>query len=172
MFPDPHESLSIFAEVSIALAGFSGIVIAFGFRSAKSLSTLEIRRLANLFMLSGFTFTTSLLAISLLHITNTRPETFWSIGSGIVFVLGTSWLIWDIHKVRTLLSEGASINMALVTIFDSLATIVLLLQLYICISVHEPWPFFIALTLITVGAFQQFILLVYMRVRVGATDDA
>jgi hypothetical protein len=51
--PEPHDTLSIFAEVAIALAGFSGIVIAFGRRSIGSLSTLEFRRLSNLFTLSG-----------------------------------------------------------------------------------------------------------------------
>ncbi|MFT5501371.1 MAG: hypothetical protein ACI88G_001508 [Woeseiaceae bacterium] len=29
--PDPHETLSVFAEVSVALAGFSGIAIPFEF---------------------------------------------------------------------------------------------------------------------------------------------
>jgi len=32
MTADPHATLAIFAEVSVALAGFSGIVIAFGGR--------------------------------------------------------------------------------------------------------------------------------------------
>ncbi len=171
MPPDPHETLSIFAEVSIALAGFSGIVIAFGYRSVEVLSALEVRRLANLFMLSGFALIVSLLGMSILHVANTQPESLWSLGSGLVFVLGTVWLLRDISKVRGLASEGEPINLALVTAFDSLAAIALLLQLYNAFVMHEAWPFFLALTLITAGAFQQFILLVHMRIRVRSSQD-
>ena len=159
MFADPQESFSIFAEVSVALAGFSGIVIAFGSQSFTNLSRLEVRRLANLFMLSGFVLTFSLLAISVLHITTISPELLWSIASGLVFLLGMTWLAWDIYKVRSLLAEGVDINLILVTIFDSIAFVVLLLQLYNCFFLYQSWPIFIALTLITGGAFQQFILL-------------
>ncbi len=163
MNPDPHESFSIFAEVSIALAGFSGIIIAFGYRSFDTLSALELRRLANLFMLSGFVLVASLLAISVLHTTGIRNELFWGVASGTVFVMGTIWLVWDVYRVRSLAREGADINLLLVTIFDSLAAIALGLQLYNALFMCESWPVFVALTLITVGAFQQFILLVHMR---------
>lgn len=171
MLPDSHESFSIFAEVAIALAGFSGIIITFGFRSAENLSPLEVRRLANLFILSGFVLIASLLAISLLHVTDIRPEIFWSAGSGIVFLLGTSWLGWDIYKVRLLTRGGAVINVALVAIFDSLGVMVLLLQLHNCFSMHTSWPIFVALTLVTAGAFQQFILLVHMRMQSKKADN-
>jgi hypothetical protein len=170
MLPDPHESLTIFAEVSVALSGFSGIVIAFGSRSIEALSALEARRLANLFMLSGFALIVSLLAISLLYIPNVQPHIFWSVGSGLILVLGTAWLIGDVYKVLGLSKAGTSINFTVVTIFDSLAAIGLLMQLYNIVWTQAPWPFFLALTLITVGAFQQFILLVKMRIRVQPLD--
>jgi hypothetical protein len=93
VIPDPHESLSIFAEISIALCGFSGIVIAFGSRSLEALTALERRRLANLFMLSGCVLIVSLFAISLRHAARIPPDIFWSPGCGLILFLGTIFLL-------------------------------------------------------------------------------
>ncbi len=172
MLPDPADSLSIFAEVAIALAGFSGIVIAFSRNSVEAYSALEVRRLANLFMLSGFVLLSALLGIALLHTADLSSTLYWSMFSGLILLLGTIWIVWDIRKVRQLAAEGASINTFLVVVFDSLASLALLLQLYNTIYLQQSWPVLVALTFITAGAFQQFILLVHMRLVVRATNDA
>ena len=65
--PEPAETLSLFAELSVALAGFSGIVIVLGRRQSGQLSRLELRRLANLFTSALLTLLTSLSALTLLH---------------------------------------------------------------------------------------------------------
>ncbi|MGI9327437.1 MAG: hypothetical protein ACR2PZ_19620 [Pseudomonadales bacterium] len=164
--PDPHETLSIFAEIAIALAGFSGIVIAFGQRSMESLSPLEMRRLSNLFTLSGMLLCCSLLGASLLHLNIAEPSLFWRWASAAVFLVGTPWLIRDVVKVTRLeQAERAQVNLALLTFFNTLAVCMLVLQLINTVRIKEPWPFFLALTLITAGAFQQFILLVRMRIQ-------
>jgi len=164
--PDPHDTLSIFAEVAIALAGFSGIVIAFGRRSVGSLSTLEVRRLSNLFTLSGIVLTFSLVGVSLLHVDGVDPALFWSWFSGAAFIVCAPWLLRDVVKVARLeKEEKAQVNILLLTFFNSLAVIVLVLQLVNWLFLNERWPFFLALTLITAGAFQQFILLVRMEIR-------
>jgi hypothetical protein len=164
--PEPHDTLAIFAEVAIALAGFSGIVIAFGRRSIGSLSTLEFRRLSNLFTLSGMVLLFSLLCVSLLHLNIAAPALFWSWCSAAVFTLGTPWLIVDVVRVTRLeKSEKSQINILVLIFFNSLAVSVLTLQLINWFLIKEPWPFFLALTLITAGAFQQFILLVRMGIQ-------
>ena len=165
MAADPHASFSIFAEVSVALAGFSGIVMAFGHQRLENLSALEVRRLANLFMFSGFVLIASLLSIALLHSSEEIPDLFWPAFSALIFVFGTTWLAYDIYKVRQLSAAGAHINLTLVTLFDSLAALILTLQFYNCLWLQQTWPTFVALTLITAGAFQQFILLVQMHMR-------
>lgn len=48
---DADQTIRIFAEFAAALAGFSGIIIAFGQRSRGSLSKLEFRRLILCFFL-------------------------------------------------------------------------------------------------------------------------
>ena len=164
--PDPHDTLAIFAEVSVALAGFSGIVIAFGQRSLGSLSTLEIRRLSNLFSLSGLALVLSLVAISLLHIEALDHSSLWRGASAIVFLLVTPWLILDLVKVRRLdPRERAGVNLYLLSFFDSLAAAMLILQLANCFLIVAAWPFFLGLALVVAGAFQQFILLVRMGFR-------
>lgn len=161
---DPHSTLSIFAEVSVAIAGFSGIVIAFGHRSASAFSKLEIRRLSNLFTLSGLALTISLTGVALLHLNLPDPSVLWRWGSAIVFVLAAPWLAWDLAKVSRLeKAEKAGVNSFVLLTFNTLAFAMLILQLINSILIMESWPFFLALVLIIVGAFQQFILLVRME---------
>ena len=165
--PDIQETLSTFAEISIALAGFSGIVITFGRRSTDALSPLEVRRLSNLFILSGMVLVLSLVGISLLH-SGLNPEIITLWGSGCLLLLVTPWLIWDVITVYRLeRSERALINSYILHFFNSIAAGMLLLQLANVLLIRSPWPFFLALVLIVVGAFQQFILLV----RMGFADD-
>ena len=164
--PQPHETLSIFAEVSVALAGFSGIAIAFGRRSLGSLSRLEVRRLSNLFILSGLVLLSSLLMISLLHLDLASADILWRGGSAILFLMATPWLAWDVVRVTRLeRSEKSEVNRLILYSFDSLAVAVLALQLVNLVYIIAPWPFFLALTLAVAGAFQQFILLVRMGIR-------
>jgi hypothetical protein len=171
--PDPHDTLAIFAEVSVALAGFSGIVIAFGRRSIGSLSKLEKRRLSNLFTLSGLVLTISLTGASLLHLNLSDLNVLWRWGSAALFFFGTPWLASDILKVHRLeKSEKAQVNPALLYTFNSLAVAMILLQLVNWIFISESWPFFLALVLIVAGAFQQFILLVRMGIQDDATGGA
>jgi hypothetical protein len=167
--PDPHDTLAIFAEVSVALAGFSGIVIAFGRRPIGTLSKLEMRRLSNLFYLSGLGLIISLTGASLLHLNLSDLNILWRWGSAALFFLITPWLVLDMLKVYRLdESEKAQVNPIVLYSFNSLAVAMILLQLANWIFLSESWPFFLALALIIAGAFQQFILLV----RMGIQDDA
>lgn len=166
--PEANDALSTFAEVAVALAGFSGIVIAFGGRSAGSLSKLEARRLSNLFTLSGAALTLSLLGMSLLYMELLSPRVLCTWGSAVVFFLATPWLIGDVVKIQRLeVAERAQVSMPLVIFFDSLAVAMMLLQLANWLFLKEQWPFYLALVLIIAGAFQQFILLV----QTGFRDD-
>jgi hypothetical protein len=166
--PDIQDTLSTFAEISVALAGFSGIVIAFGRRSIGSLGKLEVRRLSNLFILSGLVLVFSLLGISLLHLDLEDSNILGLWGSTAVLLLATPWLIWDVINVYKLeKAEKALVNPAILFTFYSLTVAMLLLQLVNLALFKALWPFFLAMVLIVVGAFQQFILLV----RMGLVED-
>lgn len=164
--PDPHATLSIFAEVAIALAGFSGIIIAFGRRSSGALTPLELRRLSNLFVLSGFVLISSLLGVSLLHIKSLEPVTLWRTASAIAFLLVTPWLIFDWRKITQLEGdERAEVKAYVIYPFNLLAVAILLLQIANVFVFGKSWPFFLALVVGITFAFQQFILLVRMGFR-------
>lgn len=164
--PDPHDTLAILAEVSVALAGFSGIVVAFGRRTQKPLSKLEIRRLFNLFTLSGTALILSLLSTAILHVESMSQSLLWSLGSGATVLLMGPWLVRDVIKVyRFDAQERQAINFAVIIIFSLLAAVTLVLQFANCLWMGQAWPFFIGLVVIVGGAFQQFVLLVHTELR-------
>ena len=163
---DQHQTLSIFAEVAVAIAGFSGIVIAFGRRSLGSLTQLELRRLSNLFAMSGFVVFSTLLSISLLYLESLEATVLWRGQSALVILFGTLWLIMDWRRLGQLAAqERAQVKAAVIYPFNSLAAIALALQIANIVWFVAPWPFFIALVIMTLFAFQQFILLVRMGFR-------
>jgi len=164
--PDPHNTLTIFADVSVALAGFSGIAIAFGRRSVGALNSLESRRLFNLFTFSGLVLIISLLGISLLHVDLVNENSLWRSGSAVLVLFGVPWLIRDWRKVRSLKPEERSqVPGQVIYPFIVMAILMLIFQLANVFVLAEAWPFFVALVLIVAFAFQQFILLIWMGLR-------
>jgi hypothetical protein len=164
--PDPHSTLSIFAEVAVALAGFSGIVIAFGRRKVGALTALERRRLSNLFMLSGMVLFMAMLCMALLHVAALETHLLWAGSSALIFLLATPWLALDTIRLRRLeASERADIKIYVLIPFNTMGVAALLLQVFNAFWLQEAWPFFLVLVVAITGAFQQFILLVRMGVR-------
>ena len=162
---DPHSTLSIFAEVSIALAGFSGIVIAFGRRSQRALTPLEVRRLTNLFACAGGVLLMSIVDISLLHAMVDR-DLFWSIISGVLLVLGSTWLVYDWVRIGRLdAAEREQVSRYILYPFNAAAVLLLMLQILNVAVLNQSWPYFLALAYAIAFALQQFILLVRMGLR-------
>ena len=140
---DPQGALAIFAEISVALAGFSGIVIAFGRRTRESFNDLERRRPSNLFVLSGLALFTSLFWIVLLNSEVEDPSVLWRAGSAALVVFTVPWLVWDAVRVRRLdQSLRAEMDTYILYTFNSLATATLLLQVGNLILIGSAWPFF------------------------------
>ena len=165
--PDPHDTLSIYAEVSVALVGFSGIVIAFGHRSLGTLTQLELRRLANLFVFGGGVLVFSLAGMALLH-TTVSLSLLWTTMSAVLFVFGAAWIVFDWRRIARLDStERAQIKGYILYPFNAAGAAILLLQLANAVSIHKSWPLFLALAFAITFALQQFFLLVRMGI-----DDA
>ncbi|NNF59311.1 MAG: hypothetical protein HKN04_13835 [Rhodothermaceae bacterium] len=164
--PDPYDTLSIFAQVALALAGFSGIVVALGHRSVGELTPLEARRLVNLFTFSGLVFILTLLGISLLHIEHVDTSFLWRNGSAVLVLTGIPWMILDWHKIHRLSPEERS-KIRGIIIYPStvIAIFALLLQLVNIFILGVAWPFFVALVAQLAFTFQQFILLVWSGLR-------
>ncbi len=161
-----YDTLSLLAEIAITIAGFSGIVIALGGHSLSAVSILEKRRLNNLFLLSGFVLCISLLAIALLHLGIADDSLLWRGGSAAIFLLATPWLIVDTLKIVNLdATEKAKINWPVFYVFDAVVIGALILQVVNVLLIRLDWPFILALVIATVGAFQQFILIVQTKLR-------
>jgi hypothetical protein len=164
--PDPYDTLTVFAEVSIALAGFSGIAIAIGRRTHGELSPLESRRLFNLFGFTALTLFTSLLGMTLLHVERIDGEILWRGGSVLMVLTGVPWLLFDWHKIRALSpDERAHVHPFVIYPFTVIAVLALALQLVNAVFLGIDWIFFLALVVQLAFAFQQFILLVESGMR-------
>ena len=161
--PDPQGTLSIFAEVSVALVGFSGIVIEFVRRSLGELTQLELRRLSNLFVFGGGVLLFSLLGISLLHTPISRAVV-WTGESALMFTLGAPWVIYDWRRVARLdASERSQVKGYILIPFNVAGILILLLQLANTFVIHGSWPLFLGLVFAVAFALQQFVLLVKAR---------
>ena len=161
--PDAQATLSIFAEVAVALAGFSGIIIAFGRRSLGALSPLESRRLYNLYFSSGLVLFSSLLGNSLIHAESLDAALLWRGESMLILVFGFPWIVIDWFRVRRLDStERADVKAYILYPFICVGLLALILQVLNVIALGQSWPFFVALVFVIAFAFQQFILLVRM----------
>ncbi len=86
--PDPVETLRILVEASVAMAGFSGVVVVFGRRAEREWSQIERARLANLLTTSFSVLFLSLTALVLLH-AGTDPKITWRIGSATWSIIAT-----------------------------------------------------------------------------------
>ncbi|NKC00331.1 MAG: hypothetical protein GKR90_17845 [Pseudomonadales bacterium] len=167
--PDPFDTLTLIAEVSVAIIGFSGIVIAVGNRSRTVLTALELRRLSNLFAFSGLALTLSLVWMSIGHLPQISQEVLWSVGSLVVLVLATPWLIRDVIRVRNLSTkEREEVSNPLVATFIGIAGVLLLVQIANIAIWQSSWPFLLALVLNIVGALQQFILLIRSGIQIDS----
>ena len=82
-------------------------------------------------------------------------------GSALLFLLATPWLIWDIVRVYRLeKADRAQANLFIFSVFYSSVLVMLGLQLANSLVIADAWPLFLALVLTVAGAFQQFVLLV------------
>lgn len=159
--PDPHDTLAVFAEVSVALAGFSGIVIAIIRRGPGALRPLQQRRLVNLFLASGSVLFFAIVGVSLLNVDALDHGYLWRAGSAATFVAGTCWLAVDLRRVRALEpGDRETINGFVFYSFTVAATLSIILQVINAVALGAAWPFFLGLAFIIAFAFQQFILLV------------
>jgi hypothetical protein len=158
--PDAQETLSSFAEISVALVGFSGIVIAFGRRSMGALTRLEQRRLANLFLFGGGVMLLALTGIALLH-TSLDQVMVWRFSSAVLVVLGAPWALVDARRIRSLdAADRVEVSGYVLYPFVVTGTAILLLQIANVFLIREAWPFFLGLVFGVAFALQQFVLLV------------
>lgn len=163
--PDPRATLSLFAEIALGRAGFSGIVIALGSRSQGRFTPLERRRLFNLFAFSGLVFGASLFAMTAQHVEALAPAVLWRVGSAVLILTGVPWMVLDRRRIARLTpNERAQIRGYVIYPFTALAVVALLLQA-VNLYLGTAWPFYFALVAQRSFTLQQFVLLVWSGIQ-------
>ncbi len=161
---DPGDALTATVEASIALAGFSGIVVVLGRREHGEWSPHEQLRLVNL-LANGFTaLLLSLLGVLLLA-TSLQSGTVWSICSGVWFAAAAGHSGWVLARNRTLGADDLRHSSpffywALIGV----SSIALALQIVNLIWLREFWPFFAGIVTSLGLGVRQFVALLLMRV--------
>jgi len=87
------DQLLLLAEVSIALAGFSGIVATFQFRGGERKSRGDVIGLIAMVKLGLFCALMSFLPLALMNFPALEPDA-WRISSGMAVLIFGSFLIW------------------------------------------------------------------------------
>jgi hypothetical protein len=164
MIPD---SLQTIAEISIGLAGFSGLVVALR-EGSGSLDDIQKYRLRILFSLSFGAMFLSLLPDTLMNF-GVQDERVWIGSSAAIFTYSLLFIAWWIVSSRRMARIAPEIfNWMAFSTMATGHTIVLLLQLAIVLGFLENRaPGVIALGLIwyLIHAAQQFVRMLFVQPR-------
>ena len=145
MMPDPVQTLMILVEASVAMAGFSGVVVVFGRRTEREWSQIERARLTNLLTTSFAVLFLPLAALVLLH-AGTDPATTWRIGSATWSIISTSQIVLTARRFAQVSRDDPELpNAAWIVIILSLTGAFVLLSVANVVTIREFWPFLAAL---------------------------
>ena len=164
--PDPVETLRILVEASVAIAGFSGVVVVFGRRATGEWSELERTRIRNLLGTSFTVLFLSLVALLLLH-SGIDPETTWRVGSSAWSVGATYNVILILRDRRSVRGDPQLISTISVALVIGATVIVVGLNLANALVLGWFWPFLTALIWLFAAACYTFALLLLPRRRGG-----
>ena len=160
--PDPVETLRILVEASVAIAGFSGVVVVFGRRATGEWSELERTRIRNLLGTSFTVLFLSLVALLLLH-SGIEPKTTWRVGSAAWSVSATYNLILVLRGHRSARGDPQRSSTISVVLMIGASVIVLGLNLANALVLGRFWPFLTALIWLFAGACYTFSRLLLLR---------
>ncbi len=162
MIPD---SLQTIAEISIGLAGFSGLVVALR-NGAGSLDDIQKYRLRILFSLSFGAMFLSLLPDTLASL-GVPDERVWLASSAAIFAYSFVFIAWWIMSSRRIARVAPEIfNWAAFSTMATGHTVVLLLQLSVMLGFLEnraPGVIAVGLTWYLVHAAQQFVRMLFIQ---------
>ena len=162
---NPADALATAAQVSVALAGFTGVVAVFGAGALHDLPPIDRYRLRLMVAFSALPLLTSLGGIALLTTDLPWPRAF-DLCSAFVLVLVLPSAIFVRHEVIALHSARAelgSIGRIMLYVGAVAATAALLLQVYNLAVVHAFWPFYGGVVISVGAATVQFTRLVLTR---------
>ena len=167
IMPEPVETLNLIVEAAVAIAGFSGVVIAFGRRAAGEWSLVERARFRNLLLTAFLVLFLSLLMLVLLH-ANTTPATTWRIGSGLWSIIAIERSVATIRAyVRIPQEDPQHPGVGAVAIILGVTLLIVLLSVGNVFVLKEFWPFLTAQVWLFAAACYFFTRLLFSPGRRG-----
>jgi len=161
------------AQISLAMAGFAGVVAAYRNQSEAGWGTVERFWLRLLLLNAILPFAFSLVGIFILAVNPYRSAWQWS--SGFAAICLIPYAVMIVRHLRELspdsLKAAGSGLIISRSLFGSLI-VVCLLQLWNAAIASEFWPFFAAILALNLGAIFQFARLVLTSHRPPANDDS
>ena len=152
---DVVELLIGIAEIATALAGFTGVVVAFGSRSQGSWHPGDRLRLGFLLEASLTAGGFALLTLLLLSMLDDRAMT-WRIASALWFVF-MCFSLWNSRRrIRTNVDDHGDVDRLANRLTVALFLTFMLLQVINVFLWHTLWPFLGAIILNVAGAAMQF----------------
>ncbi|MCC7309599.1 MAG: hypothetical protein IT173_18710 [Acidobacteria bacterium] len=160
------------AQISLAIAGFAGIVAAYRNESLHAWKEIEQFWLRLLLLNSILPFTFSLAGIFFLA-TGPHPTAGWRVLSGFAAISLAPYAVMILRRLRGFApgslraaGSGSFVSYSLVSVLIA----VCLLQLWNAIVGSAFWPYFSAILALIIGAVFQFVRLVLKPQRRGPME--
>ena len=155
---DPVELLTAIIEASVALIGFSGLVIALGRRSSGEWSAVEKLRLGLLLGIGVILLGCTLLALTLLS-AGLSHAAMWSSSSIAWVVLVLPFTVWGFSSAFRM-AEDPTVSATYRVVVAAVMVATAAIQVANAIFLQEFWPCFLGLAvLLLIGVTQFFRLL-------------
>ncbi len=162
---EPGEALGVAAQISVALAGFAGVVVVFRRESVHDWSPVDKLRLRLLLTNSILPLVLCMIGLLLLTI-RPVPADIWRWCSGFAFVVSLLFAItMTKHFRRLALREVQSepLTRFVFYLFGTIGIAANLLQLYNAASLGAFWPFFTGIVVQLVTGMFQFARMILLR---------
>ena len=159
---EAESALQVFAEVSVALAGFTGVVAVFHDRGGRQWRSLDLLRFRIMLGTSIATLLLSLLPFGL-HQLGFAPRVIWGVCSGAFALYLGSVSVLDLRQGRrTGAFKEPGFNPWIPRVLAVLVSSAVLLQILNLLGLgfrHESGPFLLGLLLLIVVCASMFVLL-------------
>ena len=167
---DIVEQLIGVSEIAIALAGFTGVVVAFGSRSSGAWHPGDRLRLT--FLLEASLTAIGFALLALLLINSPIPESIaWTVSSALwaVFMIGSLW--FSRKKITSSRESHGDIDHWSNRLIATMFLVLVFVQIANAILWHDFYPFLAALLLNLAGAAMQFARLIRSAFRDSSDEN-
>jgi hypothetical protein len=156
---DQVELLTAMIEASVALIGFSGLVIALGRRASGEWSPTEKLRLTLLLGVGVILLGCTLLALTLLS-AGLSQAVVWALSSVAFAFLELPFVVWALSSWLRL-AEDRTVGLTYRSVSVGVAVVAAVIQLANAFFLQEFWPFFLALAILLILGVTQFFRLLW-----------